>query len=575
MPIVDVDKVVNGTPLKRFNNAYRLMKENYDETTAHEFYNQYNNQPLSFILENSRYIFSEPYYGYEFYKNIMENVSLCGFTSLENEHDKVLSYIEENGDKMSDTQKEMYDNLLNSISNVMESTRNTRVMSSLIKDNTDETFEEKLSDMLYEYTISENKDDTNILSLVESITDPTIFMTYVPYIYECVSDSAINKSINKFCDSTTITEGCDYDQWCTFIDGVTAGNKLSLDKAYIEAVNSITNKQCKLVLEYFMNESVDKKLDELTQRVVKESEVYHVTPVSAVNSIFRDLEFSEFTESEDSEVKENLDKCRAAVYGRTLDIIVHEYMQDDFNDNIASGYSILTESMTLQEAFESITNVYNTLTADYITEAEDDVTDDDIDNTEKEVGEDEPTTGATTGKKPKAPKPKLTDRIQNKMMDVEMQMRRNKEISKVKGHGIKRAVKSVVNLPLNVINGIKDQVRKLDKADEARRKSFMTEPGFRKHAFKNLKLAILYGTAGTVNLSLVPVLAIIRHFSKEKDIRIRNELTRELATEIKVCEEKISDANAAGDAKEKYRLMRIKDKLEAEKVRVMRNSKYV
>ena len=154
-------------------------------------------------------------------------------------------------------------------------------------------------------------------------------------------------------------------------------------------------------------------------------------------------------------------------------------------------------------------------------------------------------------------------------------MRHKKEISRVKGHGIKRAVKSVVNLPLNVINGIKDQVRKLDKADEARRKSFMTEPGFRKHAFKNLKLAILYGTAGTVNLSLVPVLAIIRHFSKEKDIRIRNELTRELATEIKVCEEKISDANAAGDTKEKYRLMRIRDKLEAEKVRVTRNSKYV
>ena len=57
--------------------------------------------------------------------------------------------------------------------------------------------------------------------------------------------------------------------------------------------------------------------------------------------------------------------------------------------------------------------------------------------------------------------------------------------------------------------------------------------------------------------------------------RLRNELTKELETEIQVTEEKIQDANANGDQKEKYQLIRIKNKLEAEKVRVNANSKYI
>ena len=63
--------------------------------------------------------------------------------------------------------------------------------------------------------------------------------------------------------------------------------------------------------------------------------------------------------------------------------------------------------------------------------------------------------------------------------------------------------------------------------------------------------------------------------SKDKDRRIRNELTRELETEIRICEEKINDANANGDQQEKYKLMRIKDKLTAEKHRVQLNSNFI
>ena len=103
----------------------------------------------------------------------------------------------------------------------------------------------------------------------------------------------------------------------------------------------------------------------------------------------------------------------------------------------------------------------------------------------------------------------------------------------------------------------------------------MVEPGFRKKAFRNLKLALLYGGAAKARLAFVPVVALCRHFSKKKDRRIRNELLNEIKTELKICDEKINDASAAGDNKEKYQLMRIRSKLEAERLRVRTNSKYI
>jgi len=84
-----------------------------------------------------------------------------------------------------------------------------------------------------------------------------------------------------------------------------------------------------------------------------------------------------------------------------------------------------------------------------------------------------------------------------------------------------------------------------------------------------------YGTAANIKLALIPTVAICRHWSKKKNLRIRNELVRELQTEIKICEEKINDANMREDKDEKYRLMRIRDRLDAEMIRVKTNSKYV
>ena len=118
-------------------------------------------------------------------------------------------------------------------------------------------------------------------------------------------------------------------------------------------------------------------------------------------------------------------------------------------------------------------------------------------------------------------------------------------------------------------------ISKFDKWDDNRRKEFLLKPGYRHKIFKKFRLVLEYGLASKIKLSFVPILWSIRHLSKLKDKRIRNELSLELDNEIKICEEKISDASAKGDNEKKYELMRIKDKLDAERTRVRLNSKYV
>jgi hypothetical protein len=160
-------------------------------------------------------------------------------------------------------------------------------------------------------------------------------------------------------------------------------------------------------------------------------------------------------------------------------------------------------------------------------------------------------------------------------MDKEAQYYKKKSVANQKGQDIKNAVRAVGQVPMNLMKSIKEQIHSLDEKDDMRRKKYLAEPGFRKKAFHNLKLAILYGTSATVGLATLPITLMARHYSKQKDRRIRNEFLKEIETEIKICDEKISDAAGEGDKQEKYKLMRIKAKLENELLRIKMNSRYI
>lgn len=184
----------------------------------------------------------------------------------------------------------------------------------------------------------------------------------------------------------------------------------------------------------------------------------------------------------------------------------------------------------------------------------------------KQLGEDK------TKTKPEKPKEDLATRIQNKAIDSSAKRAEKKSIRSEKMTKIKNAGKAVSAGPAESAKGVKGFFNKLGQLDIKRRKEFFLKPGYRHKIFRNMRLALMYGYGG---IKYMPVLLLFRHFSKDKDRRLRNELVRELDSEIRICEEKINDANSNGDQKEKYKLMRIKDKLAAEKNRVELNSKYI
>ena len=570
MAIVDYDAIINGTPQKVLLNGFRSMKENYTEESAQEYSALYKNQPLSFITENSRYIFSESYVGLPFYKEIMEDASLCNFTVIEKELDKVESFIEENGDQMDTDQRKLYNDLVSSLKTVLEHTINTRIYANYIKESIDPSFEEKLSDFMYEYKTGKDTTD-EIYSLFKESNNTIINMTYAPYVSRMENISSLNQIVSESLESTTVDANTTEEEWKTYIETVICANKLSYDDLYKESMNSIYNVDETILLEHFMNTSLEKKLEELVEERVDTSDIYHVSPESAVNNLFFEAYESELDAEENEEFKNKIERFKAIAYESSLDTLVREYQMVDDTEVEAKGYSLLTESLTLDDAFNQLNSLYQESTEEFaITESEDDVTDDDIDNIDSDIK------GEPTGKKPQAPKAKnLATKIQNSAMDKEAKRNVKKAKLQQKGQEIKDAAIAATALPRSLIQGIKNTTRKFDEADDERRKRYMTEPGFRKKAFRNLKLAIMYGGAAHVKLSLVPVLAMCRHFSKQKDVRIRNELVRELETELSVCEEKINDANAKGDEREKYRLMRIRDRLKTEITRVKLNSRYV
>lgn len=577
MSVFDVDKIINGTPEKRLLNGYNKLKQEYTTENAQEYSELYKNQPLSFLLANSRQIFSETYHGTEFYKNAV-TVENCCFTEIERELDKVDRFISENGDSMVPEQKEVYTKLSDTMKSILEHTKNTRLYAKYIKENIDDTFEEKLSDILFEYAKSEDKDNSELSTFIESINNPIIFLTYAPYVEGKVDSTVFNKKSLSLLELCAVPSEYDEEQWKTYVEAVLCANKLSCDDTYVESVRHIPNRNVRLVYEYFMNTKLDTKLTELVEERVNENDVHFSSPVSAINNIFLDIMEATVNADENNEHKEQIERYKGIVYESVLDILVYDYQNSNDTTSKAEGYTLLKESEddSLDSLFTKVNQLYQESAVFVTQEAEETQPDEDEEDNSNDDIPDDRTDGGNSGKKPKAPKPKnLANKIQFKAMDAEAKQQKRQAVRAQKGQEIANAAKAVTNLPMNVVTSIKKVTKSLDEADDERRKNFMTEPGFRKKIWRNLKLAILYGSAAQAKLAYVPVVMLCRNFSKQKDQRIRNELVREIETEIKVCEEKINDANANGDQKEKYRLIRIKDQLDAELVRVKTNSKYV
>lgn len=568
---IDIERIINGTPDKRIVNAYNTLKNDYTEENAGRYKEVYSNEPISSILDNAEIIFSEPYFGTKFFIDLVNSPWAIWFTRYEDIYSKISNFYDTYATKMNEVQKENLAKLQDAMHSKLIESGNVINYAYYIRDNIGD-IESDLLD-----AVSEEKTMVVEDTIIENIDNIIVLFTYLPYVANVFHPETLDKIAEHLLEACDINNDFDNDMWSTYIECVIMANKLSKDKGWLEAVhNNINNRSLRQLLREFINTDLNEVISNMNIKRVK-SVPHHVSIESAIDDQLLNMEFGDMNFEENSITKKGFEDYTRIAFEKTSEHIGIEYSYTNNTESTIEGYSLFRENCSLDDAYTYISAFVEAEETNFEVDNKDNR--DYLASTAKSPKTKESNSGssrdyvATNSKAPKAKN--VANSIQYKAMDAEAkQMALFGKVART-GQDVVNAGKAVMALPMNVVKEIKKVSDDLDKADDNRRKAFMTDPGFRKKSFHNLKMAIMYGTAVQINLALLPILLIIRHFSKDKDIRIRNELIREIETEIKVCEEKITDASSAGDNKEKYRLIRIKEKLLAELARVKSNSKYV
>ena len=568
---IDIERIINGTPDKRIVNAYNTLKNDYTEENAGRYKEVYSNEPISSILDNAEIIFSEPYFGTKFFIDLVNSPWAIWFTRYEDIYNKISNFYDTYANKMNEVQKENLAKLQDTMHSKLIESGNVINYAYYIRDNIGDIESDLLDAVSNEKTMV--VEDT----IIENIDNIIVLFTYLPYVANVFHPETLDKIAEHLLEACDINNDFDNDMWSTYIECVIMANKLSKDKGWLEAVhNNINNRSLRQLLREFINTDLNEVISNMNIKRVK-SVPHHVSIESAIDDQLLNMEFGDMNFEENSITKKGFEDYTRIAFEKTSEHIGIEYSYTNNTESTIEGYSLFREACSLDDAYTYISAFVEAEETNFEVDNKDNR--DYLASTAKSPKTKESNSGssrdyvATNSKAPKAKN--VANSIQYKAMDAEAkQMALFGKVART-GQDVVNAGKAVMALPMNVVKEIKKVSDDLDKADDNRRKAFMTDPGFRKKSFHNLKMAIMYGTAVQINLALLPILLIIRHFSKDKDIRIRNELIREIETEIKVCEEKITDASSAGDNKEKYRLIRIKEKLLAELARVKSNSKYV
>lgn len=607
---IDVNKIINGTPYKKILNGYNTMKENYTQESAKAFQDIYSKEKLSDILENSRMIFSEPYLGLDFYKSIVLESSSCIFTQLKDEYSKVEEFVNENADKMPASQKDLYTKFQEDFKNYIESAEDIILISSYLKSGENETFEKELSDILYSERKSESVNIDTIIDYIKEKADLRMTLTYTPFIYETVEsggklNQVISEKANDLCSDTN---------WSTYVLNTVVMNRLNESSLYKESVNTnIHNVAVRNLFTGLMESDIEVNLSNMRSASVKDDNVVlHESSHLAIENLYAEKVEKELFADEIAEEKTYIDNCIKEATNAYFDLLSFEYSNTDDESKPCKGYSFIAkDDVTLESAYINLSSKYADVTPNgddsFFEKSGDDkkdkdLSDDDIDSQIEDLYKDEEDDDKKSSNKKEEPKkddkdemdtytsgqnastsshikpPKtgnIANRIQTKAQDNNLKMLGKAGKLKKVGQDVGNAAKAVLKMPVAFVNGLKNEIHKLDTMDDERRKAYITAPGYRKSILKKLKLAILYGGAAETNLALIPVIMTYRHFSKIKDKRMRNEAIRDIEAEIKVCDAKIEDAQQSDDKQQRYQLIRIREKLNAELVRVTTNSKYI
>lgn len=167
------------------------------------------------------------------------------------------------------------------------------------------------------------------------------------------------------------------------------------------------------------------------------------------------------------------------------------------------------------------------------------------------------------------------NKMSNKAIDADVKYQKAKASGKKIKDDVANVAKAGTKIPADVLNTVKSAINELDNMDDNKRKDYMLKPGFRKKYWKVLRLAIAHGLFFAINPVLNIITIIATKISNKKDERIRTEFINEIEAEIEICEKKIEDASMESNKSDKYKLMRVRKRLQQQLLRVKFNSEKV
>lgn len=629
-----LDRIINGTDRKKLINGFNNLKNDYNRIEAIKYSRLYENKPLSFILDNSNYIFTEGYKGYNFYKNVMETATLP-YDQYDVQLGKIHEYLCEYSDKMSSKQYNMYDELYTIIEDVRDLNKNAvELHSEMTKHTSDNAM--KLYDSIY---LARNGLITE--SEVELEIDNAMFSNKCEFmdIVNClVRNPDLGTPLNTYLELCYTENAHDTEE---IIDNCKIKNileRMMKDKVFNESVKSIRNTNLRFNLIGLSQLSDVDLLESVAYEHVNYFDPMFSTMDDAIERVYMDNYISEYNKEE--RLLEKLDRQEKliSVYETVKDFVLFDLNNMNSSDLYTGNdltYKTYLESHNDLPSIESslivLNDKINKLKAEYFSEtvggrdgkgskAIQDMIPEELkkpikkkskDNDDNTNDTDEnPFKSGSSKKREKSSKIKVVTKSEDeednndhdddmdnsktkeyednekpkgsKIRDIESGIvKANSEINKVASsaknvtkHG-KTIVRGVTEIPREIIKGTQDLVDDLKLMDENRRKKYMLQPGNRKKWIGRVKAVSQYGTAIAINPLLVPLLAFYRKESKTTNKRLSNEMKVELDTLIKNCDDNI-DYFKSIDERDKANEWRMtKSKLEYTLARLRTNSKVI
>ena len=318
------EEIFNSSPTKVLINQYNTLKDDYNKFNAIKYKENYKDQPLSFILNNSRYIFSEPICGYPFYNDIICKNNLPLYR-LDSEISKVNDYLNTYGKGMDDGQKALYDKLLSNLNEI----RNSKENCLNIANNT--TVNPEAVDPYYDalYVVIKTNDASKLDDLKKldiyklPLTDAINLLINVPQLYP---------DLFKYLKDAYVEYPASPEDYRLNSYTVNILKRLFKDKYYYDRINLCPNTNLRAFMTDLANSDESEVIESFSESKVSLEFFSHdyISPSSLVNQIYEESLYDEaLHEDYNNEIKLYTLMCERAILETnlafsSLDVLVTE-----------------------------------------------------------------------------------------------------------------------------------------------------------------------------------------------------------------------------------------------------------